>query len=306
LLGLGAVSASFLAIVNPAAGGGKCGRLAEAALARVRSAAVVVDVVFTTRVGEATSIARAAYQRGVRRFLAVGGDGTSFEIINGLFPEALSNGRPALGLLPLGTGNSFLKDFTARGVEHTIEALRSRRRRACDVIRLRHSGGDLYYLNLLSLGFPADVGELVNRRFKGWGQFGYVAGVFVRLAELAHSSFPHRLNGSGEWDRRPSLFLSFNNSKFTGGKMMIAPKADPCDGQIEYVRWGPISRPGLVRMLPRLFTGTHIKDPRASRAAAEKVELRTEGPVNAMIDGEILRLEIQSIEILPSALDAIL
>jgi len=299
------VKARFLAIVNPAAGGGRCGRLANAALERVRSAGIDLDVALTNRAGEATELTRSAYQQGVRQFLAVGGDGTAFEIVNGLFPEALSNGRPSLGFLPLGTGNSFLKDFTARGVEHAIEALKNRSRRACDVIRLRHSEGDLYYLNLLSLGFPADVGELVNRRFKRWGQLGYIAGVFVRLAGLEHSSFPHRLNQSGEWDRRPALFLSFNNSKFTGGKMMIAPNAEATDGRIEYVRWGPISRLGLIKMLPRLFTGTHINDPRASRSSAESIELQIDRPVNVMIDGEIMCLECRSLEILPSALDAI-
>jgi len=299
------VTTRFLAIVNPAAGGGKCGRLADAALERVSGAGIDLDVVLTNRTGEATELARSAYRQGVRQFLAVGGDGTAFEIVNGLFPEALSNGRPSLGFLPLGTGNSFLKDFTPRGVEHTIEALKSGSRRACDVIRLRHSEGDLYYLNLLSLGFPADVGELVNRRFKRWGQLGYIAGVFVRLAGLEHSSFPHRLNQSGEWDRRPALFLSFNNSKFTGGKMMIAPNAEATDGQIEYVRWGPISRLGLVKMLPRLFTGTHINDPRASRSSAKSIELQIYRPVNVMIDGEIMCLECRSLEILPSALDAI-
>jgi diacylglycerol kinase (ATP) len=299
------VKARFLAIVNPAAGGGKCGRLANAALERVRSAGIDLDVALTIRAGEATELTRSAYQQGARQFLAVGGDGTAFEIVNGLFPEALTDGRPSLGFLPLGTGNSFLKDFTARGVEHTIEALKNGSRRACDVIRLRHSEGGLYYLNLLSLGFPADVGELVNRRFKRWGQLGYIAGVFVRLAGLEHSSFPHRLNQSGEWDRRPALFLSFNNSKFTGGKMMIAPNAEATDGRIEYVRWGPISRLGLIKMLPRLFTGTHINDPRASRSSAERIELQIDRPVNVMIDGEIMRLECRSLEILPSALDAI-
>ncbi len=95
-------------------------------------------------------------------------------------------------------------------------------------------------MNLLSLGFPADVGELTNRRFKRWGELGYILGVFTRLAGLKHLAFPHRCEGSSEWDRRPCLFLSFSNSKFTGGKMMIAPKADATDGLIEYVRWSPV------------------------------------------------------------------
>jgi YegS/Rv2252/BmrU family lipid kinase len=300
------VSEYFLAIVNPAAGGGRCGQLADAALKRLRhDAGVELEVARTTRAGEAIGIARKAYSAGVRNFLSVGGDGTAYEIVNGLFPKAQKGERPALGFLPLGTGNSFLKDFTRRGIEHTIEALRNRARRSCDVIRLRHAQGDLYFINLLSLGFPADVGATTNRRFKRFGQLGYIFGVFTRLIGLKHSAFPHRLSAAGEWDRRECLFLTFSNSKFTGGNMMIAPKADAADGQIEYVRWSPVGRARLLWTLPRLFTGTHIDHPLASRAAATKIDFELEGPVDVMIDGEILRLDCRSLEILPSALDVI-
>ncbi len=295
----------FYAIINPAAGGGRCGKLAPAAIDRLRQNGVGVEVVRTSQSGEATRLARDAYTRGFRKFLAVGGDGTAFEIINGLFPEALSGGRPVLGFLPLGTGNSFLRDFTTRGVEHTIEALRDGARRPCDVIRLRHSDGEIYFMNLLSLGFPADVGALTNRRFKRWGEFGYILGVLAQLVRLHHSAFAHRLDGGIEWDRRECLFLTFSNSKFTGGKMMIAPRADATDAKIEYVRWSPIGRLRLLWLFPRLFSGTHIEHRLASRAAAERVELDLAGPVNAMIDGEILTLRCRSVEILPAVLDAV-
>jgi diacylglycerol kinase (ATP) len=299
------VSKQFLAIVNPAAGGGKSGQLAAGMLERVRQAGIAVTVANTTRAGEATEIARQAYREGIRNFLAVGGDGTSFEIVNGLFPEAENRDRPTLGLLPLGTGNSFLKDFTKRGVEHTIAALQKNSRRSCDVIRLRHAQGELYFLNLLTLGFPADVAETTNRRFKRWGELGYILGVFTRLVQLEHLSFPHRLVEAAKWNRNRALFLTFNNSKFTGGHMMIAPNADPTDGLIEYVRWGPIGRLGLIWTLPRLFTGTHIHHRRASRAATKRIDFELTGPVNVMVDGESMRLECQSLEVLPSALDVI-
>ncbi len=299
------VTGHFYAIINPAAGGGRCGKLATETIDRVRQNGVGVEVVRTSRAGEATTLARDAYARGFRKFLAVGGDGTAFEIINGLFPEALTGGKPALGFLPLGTGNSFLRDFTTRGVEHTIEALRDGARRPCDVIRLRHSAGDVYFMNLLSLGFPADVGALTNRRFKQWGEFGYILGVLAQLIRLRHSVFAHRLDAAVDWDRRACLFLTFSNSKFTGGKMMIAPRADATDAKIEYVRWSPIGRLRLLCLFPRLFSGTHIEHPLASRAAAERVELDLKGPVNAMIDGEILTLQCRSIEILPAALDVV-
>jgi diacylglycerol kinase (ATP) len=296
----------FLAIVNPAAGGGRCGRFARSTLGRVRRAGIEIEVAETSRRGEATDIARNAYEKGIRKFLAVGGDGTSFEILNGLFPEAQNSAeRVALGFLPLGTGNSFLRDFTLSGVEYTIQALKEGRRRPCDVVRLQHSRGELYFINLLTLGFPAEVGETANRRFKRWGELGYIFAVFTRLATLKYSAFPHRLDNPGGWNCDPALFLSFSNSKFTGGQMMIAPRADPTDGAIEYVRWGPIGRLGLLKALPTLFSGTHIEHPLAFRAGAKHVEFRLDEPVNVMIDGEILRLECRSIEILPGAFDAI-
>ena len=173
------------------------------------------------------------------------------------------------------------------------------------MILLHHAHGDIYFLNLMSLGFPADVGELTNRRFKRWGELGYIFGVLARLTSLRLDPFPHRLNRAGQWDRRPCLFLTFSNSKFTGGKMMIAPKADTSDGQIEYVRWGSVGRIRLLGLFPRLFTGTHINHPQASRAPAQRIDLNLEGPVNVMIDGEVLRLDCRSLEILPGALDVV-
>jgi YegS/Rv2252/BmrU family lipid kinase len=298
----------FFAVVNPAAGGGRCGKLSAAALDRVRHLGIELEIVRTTAAGEAVGLVRAAYRSGFRNFLAVGGDGTSYEIVNGLFPEAQQaeeKGRPALGFLPLGTGNSFLRDFTSAGVAHTIDALQLQKRRACDVIHLRHASGEIYYLNLLSLGFPADVGELTNRRFKSLGEVGYILGVLSRLVNLRPQRFPHRLDSQTEWDRRDCLFLTFSNSKFTGGSMMIAPRADASDGKIEYVRWSPVTRGQLLRLFPRLFTGTHIDHPLASRAAVERVEFDLSGPVNVMIDGEILRLQCRSLEILPGVLDVI-
>ena len=293
----------FFAVVNPAAGGGRCGKLAPAALDRVRETGIDLEVAETTRSGEGIALARAAYARGFRNFLAVGGDGTSYEIVNGVFPESQTQGRTALAFLPLGTGNSFLRDFTDRGVEHTIEALKRGSRRTCDVLRLVHANGDIYFINMLNLGFAADAGETANRKFKRWGEAGYVLGVLARLGPLDLMAFPHRLDADGEWDRRQCLFLAFGNSKFTGGKMMIAPKADPADGKIEYVRWSPVGRLQLLWTFPRLFTGTHIDHPLASRAAVERIDLDLDAPVNVIVDGEVLRLKCRWVEILPSALD---
>ncbi len=292
----------WLAIVNPAAGDGRCGREAARALERLRAAGMEVDAHESGAPGNASLVVREAFRRGTRRFIAVGGDGTAFEIVNGLFPGAETGEQPSLGFLPLGTGNSFLRDFTPRGSEAALAALIEGRERRCDVIRLRHRAGMLHYLNLLSLGFAADVAAVRHRRFRRWGELGYLAGVFVCLARLRPQTFPLRVDGAAAADRRACLFLSFNNSKFTGGKMMIAPDADPTDGLLEFVRWGPIGRLGLLRNLPGLYDGSHIRHPLASRQSARRIDFELDRAVNVMIDGEVLKLECESLEVLPGAL----
>jgi len=299
------VSGSFLAVVNPAAGGGRCGRLAGAAIQKLRSAGIEIEVAETSAVGDATQLVRAAYALGQRQFIAVGGDGTAFEIVNGLFPEAARGERPTLGFLPLGTGNSFLRDFTESGATHALEGILANRKQACDVLRLEHATGEIFFINLLSIGFTADVTATANRRFKRLGELGYILGVLVCLAQLRRRAFPLRVENEIEFDRRRCLFLTFNNSKFTGGKMMIAPKASTSSGLIEYVRWGPIGRLGLLRNFPKLFDGTHIAHPLASRNAVRRIEFALEAPVDVMIDGEVLTLECRKIEVLPGALDVL-
>ena len=291
----------YFAIVNPAAGSGRCGKLAPAAIEKLRAAGLDIEVRKTRAPGEGVAFANGAYAEGYRNFIAVGGDGTGFEIINGLFPAAASEGRAALGFLPLGTGNSFLRDFTERGADYAIEAIRTRRRRPCDVIRLNHAGGTLFYINTLNIGFAADVATLTNRHLKRLGELGYLAGVLVSLARLRRRSFP--LRADGERDDRRCLFLAFSNSKYTGGKMMIAPQASIGSGAIEYVHWGPIGRFGLVRNLATLFDGSHIRHPLASRRTAMRIEFDIEAPVDVVVDGEVLTLEVKSLEVLPNALD---
>jgi diacylglycerol kinase (ATP) len=297
------VKERFFAIVNPAAGGGRSVTLAGPAIARLREKGVHVDVIASTGPGHALDLAREAYDQGYRCFLAVGGDGTAHEILNGVFVGRRVTKRISLGLLPLGTGNSFLRDFSGAGAESSMQAILEGRTRPVDLLRLTHAGGEIYSFNLISVGFTADVAALTNRAFKRLGHLGYLLGVFVRLAQLRRRSFALRCDADETWDERHCLFLAFSNSKFTGGTMLIAPHADPSDGLIEFVRWGPIGRLGLLRTLPKLYDGTHISHPLASHRAVRHVEFNVGDPIDVMIDGEIATLEVRSLDILPAAVD---
>src|SRR3979490_865003 len=156
----------FFAIVNPAAGGGRSAKLAGPALARLREKGLKIDVLASTGPGHAVELAREAYEQGYRRFIAVGGDGTAHEILNGVYQRAHGKDRIALGFLPLGTGNSFLRDFTKDGAGASMQSLLEGRTRPVDLLRLTHAAGEIYSFNLLSVAFTADVAALTNRMFK--------------------------------------------------------------------------------------------------------------------------------------------
>jgi diacylglycerol kinase (ATP) len=293
----------FIAIVNPAAGGGRAGKLAGPRLAELRMKGLPIDVIASGAPGHAAQLAKEAFAQGYRRFLAVGGDGTAHEIVNGIFAGGVPKRRVALGFLPFGTGNSFLRDFTNDGPTASISALLHDRKRPVDLLHLTHAAGEIYSFNLVSVGFAADVAAIANRYFKPIGHLGYLVGVFVRLAQSRRRAFPLRADDDPAWDDRRCLFLSFNNSKYTGGSMLVAPDADTSDGLIEFVRWGPVGRLNMLRLLPGLYDGSHIKHPLASRRSVRRVDFKSGQPVDVAIDGEVFTLELKALDILPSALD---
>jgi diacylglycerol kinase (ATP) len=294
---------STLAVVNPAAGFGKCAKLLGPALDRLRASGERFDVAETKRAGHGIEIARNAFRSGYRKFIAVGGDGTSFEVVNGLFPEAADKGeKPSLGFLPLGTGNSFLRDFTDDSVEYATRAIIEGRSRPCDVIRLKHKEGEVYFINILSLGFVADVATLANRRFKPLGAASYALAVVLCLANFKKRIYKIKLDGIEDLNPPRTALLIFNNSKFTGGHMMLAPNADTGDGQIDIVRWSS-GRFDFIWNFRKCYDGSHVEHPLVWQARARHISLDFDSPVDIMIDGEVMNAQLESLEVLPSALN---
>lgn len=297
----------FVAIVNPAAGNGRCGKLAPAALERLRSQGVALEVHETRAPGEAVELARRAHERGKTRFIAVGGDGTAFEILNGLDRALATNGhskRLQLGFLPLGTGNSFLKDFGDGDVEHGTAALMANRRRTCDVLRLAHTGGVTHSLNLLSFGFVADICTITNAHFKALGAGGYGLGVITALAKLHARPLRMRVDQGQVWEQ-DMVFVSICNSRFTGGRMMMAPYADTGDGELDIVVCGAMDRRTLITTFPKIFSGRHVHHHQITAARARSIEFFEAQPIDLMIDGEVLRRQPTRIDVLPQAVDVL-
>ncbi|MEZ4240334.1 MAG: diacylglycerol kinase family protein [Myxococcota bacterium] len=292
------VSGRIVAILNPKAGGGRGCKRAEALLAELEG----VVVQRTEAPEHATALAREAARGGARIVVAAGGDGTLFEVVNGLLTAELGDALPRLGILAVGTGNSFVRDLHLEDPAAGIAAIRENLRRRVDAIRIEHEGGVLYAINLVSLGFSADAGDLTNRRFKRLGAVGYVAAVLVSVARLHHHAFPY-LRDRDPLDGRPVTLLSVCNSQYTGGAMRMAPGADVSDGELEVVRVGEMGRRRFLQSFPKIFAGTHLELREVDIHRAKRVAFEGLPALPVMIDGEIRTLALRAVEVLPRALE---
>ena len=293
----------YLAIVNPAAGGGRCGKNAPGVVQRLRDAGLDISLVWTEQSGDGTRLAREGYEQGYRRFLAGGGDGTAFEVLNGCFPPSLEEDDPIrLGFLPLGTGNAFLQDFTKERTEYAVHCLVDDQRRFVDVVTLHHTEGQLHFINLIGFGLPADVTIRAAGGLKKLGAIGYILGVFMAVAGLDYRKLPMVLADGVRLDQ-PVTQVTVSNSRFTANGMLIAPQAELQDGLVDIVTVEPMSRFAIVRAFPTLFKGTHVLLDTISVHQTAEITFEVDAPVELMIDGEIRNVIPERIEVQNKALE---
>lgn len=289
-------------IVNGSAGGGRCSKAAPAALAILRAGGMTFDIQYTQAPGDATRVAQQADQSGVRRFIVLGGDGTTFEVINGLFPRAHQRDPVEIGMVPLGTGNSFVRDFGVETEREAFAAVLSGRSRGCDVVRLEHEEGVVFFINLLSLGFSAAVGALRNKRYPSLGTMGYVLAVTTSLRQLEAERCECRVDDATTSEMLDYVLLSFCNSQYTGGKMHMAPNASSSDGLMDIIHVAPMSRAQLLCSFPRIFRGSHVRLSRVHQRRAKRVQFSGLAKRPVMIDGEVMHMAPRSLEVLPQAI----
>ena len=288
-------------VVNPQAGGGRCKHRVQGALVALRNAGWTLEVLTTTAPKHATQLARQAWERGFRRFVVVGGDGTSFEVLCGL---PLGGEPPTLGFLPLGTGNSFIRDAGITTESQALQRLLAQPSRPCDVIEATHTKGTFVYLNMLSMGFAGRVGALTNRYFKGLGTAGYQVAVLLALAGLRPVQLPYSIDDN--LNSSPLNLLSFCNSQYTGGAMHMAPSARIDDGVLDVVRVGPMGRLALLRAFPSLFRGEHVLRPDVMVTQTAAVRFDLDAPTDIVVDGEAMRVQLTALRVLPGAIRVML
>lgn len=293
------MSGAYYTIVNRAAAGGRCAKLASGALDGLRQRGLSLEVAFTEHPKHAVELAERAAEAGRRRFLSLGGDGTAAELVNGLIGAGVSESCE-LGMLPLGTGNSFLRDFGITDVETACDRIARGQSAPIDVLRLRHSEGVIHFINTVGTGFVPRAGALRNERFSRLGAAGYIAAVFVCVAKLEYEHCS--LEYGGRLDEASTVLSSFSNSQYTGGSMRMAPDAKVADGLLDVVRAGPLGRAALLSAFGRIYSGTHTDLDEVWTEQVERVDFVNPSKQAVLVDGDLYELAPLSIDVLPSAI----
>lgn len=296
-------------IVNPNADLGRAWRAASD-LQSVVASLGGGDWAGTVYPNHAAELAYQAALDGYDTVVAIGGDGTAHEIINGLM-RAPAEQRPRLGIIPMGSGNDFAYAVGAPGdpVEAVRRAMTGSPRRI-DIGKLRGSDGrQAYWGNALGIGFDATV-TIRSRRFTRLrGFLVYLLAVLQTIA-LNHDAPVMQVSSDAETWEQAMLMIVLCNGSREGGGFKVAPQARPDDGVLHYASIQKVSRLMMLRLLPEVMNGTHARFPQVRMGAFHKISIRADRALTVHVDGEIfagfgMHLDGIEAEILPGALEIV-
>lgn len=305
-----------LAIINPRSGGGKTGRDAQSIATRLAEVAGPITVALTNAPMDAARLTSHALREGYERVVAVGGDGTINEVVNGFFQNGQAiNPEAEFALLNLGTGGDFRKTFDIdAGFDASLERIAEGRIRRIDVGRFSFVSADgktgtRHFANIASFGMSGDVVDRVNRSTltkRLMGPFAYTWGSLVSL--LRYKAKPVRLKIDNLFDEVVSVSTcAVCNGQFFGGGMRVAPDASPDDGLLDVILMGDGRLREVMKSLGDIKTGAHLNNPnvkilRAKTVIATPVEATAGAPVLIEADGELPGQLPAMFEVLPKAL----
>lgn len=302
----------YLILVNPTAGRGNGEKMYPVIEQRLQAAGLDFEMRRTERVGHASQMAAEAQAGGWEVVVAVGGDGTANEVIDGLL-RARRDGQdgPAMGLIPVGRGNDF--SFGV-GIPHDLEAacqiLATGQRRWIDVGYV--IGGDYpqgrFFGNGVGIGFDAVVGfeALKLKRLSGFPSYIVAA---LKTIALYFNAPMVQIEMDDQNLTQPALMVSIMNGRRMGGGFMMAPEGMIDDGRFDLCIAGQVSRPGIFLLLPRFMQGSQAGHPAIQMARSARVRVTAvNGSLPAHADGETLCVKGQQLElqILPKRLEMIL
>ena len=280
-------------IVNPTAGSGYARKVAPQLHTALEERGIDHEMVYTQYPGHATKLALQAAQRSdCEAVLAVGGDGTAYEVACGLM-----NTGKALGMIPAGTGNDFIKTIgTPAKPLAALAFILDHKPRPVDIGRLNQR----MFLNVCGTGFDVTVLDYAQAAKK------YARGLLPYLIGLIRAIFHYqpvqvRVSADGHRMEQAVLVCSIANGRFIGGGIPICPAADPGDGWLDLVTVDNVPRRRIPRYLPTLLLGRILRIPASHHLRCKKIVLDAPG-MRLNVDGEILSMDHAEFSILPGQL----
>ncbi len=301
-----------LFIINPTSARGKTLSFWGGARRVLQQLGVPFVEQVTTRIGEAITLTRTALQNGVRRIVAVGGDGTLSEVVNGYLTD---DGKPirtdaAIGLLPSGTGSDFRRSVGLQIGLAQVHSFAAPHSRLLDAVRASYINRagvptSRFYLNLASFGLGGDAVALVNQwraRLPQWvnGNLCYAAGAIRALGKYKNRRVELQTN-EGKRLNVETNFLVVANGRFAGGGMQFAPAAQLDDGLLDVLLTDRLSRFDILKELPRIRWGGHLKNKKVIALQAREISIDATEPMAIDLDGEMVGHTPARLTALPGA-----
>jgi diacylglycerol kinase (ATP) len=289
------VAREIALLTNPTSGKGRGSAAAAAALPRLADAGLDVRSLQGRDAAEALELARAAVADGVDSLVVVGGDGLVH-----LAAQALAGSTTSLGIIPCGTGNDVARTLgiPRRDPRAAADVVIGSRTRRIDLARC----GTTYFVTVLAAGFDSLVTERANRMRRPRGQLRYT---LATLAELrVFEPLPYTLALDGVTRDVEAMLVAVGNGPSFGGGLRITHGASVEDGLLDVVIIKTMSKPGLVRTYPQLFTGAHTSHPAYEHHRVRSATVSAPG-ITAYADGERVGPLPLTVDVEPLALEVL-
>ena len=285
-------------IVNPRAGKDRAGRELPTLTAALDSAGTSYEISMTEHPGHAVDLARQLATAGASTVVAVGGDGTVNEVVNGLMKVDAAV-RPSLGVVAAGSGADFARTFDLP--EHADSMLRGvvGTSRTIDVGHMAFGDGSTrHFANIANIGLAAATVERAERLPRRLGKARYVLALWPVLARYAKCQISVSVDGEPHAEMAYNLLLA--NGMYAGGGMHFSPHSDPSDGRLDgQMNIGPKRQ--AVTLVPKIFRGTHLPDERILQLSGAEFVIDAERPLMVEADGELIGQTPVTISVIPDA-----
>ncbi|WP_342554209.1 diacylglycerol kinase [Paenibacillus sp. FSL R7-0652] len=268
-------------IYNPTSGREEMKKRLADILQRLDQGGIEASCHATTGEGDATREAEIAIERGYDMILAAGGDGTLYEVINGM---AERENRPPLGVFPLGTTNDFARALgIPRQWEDYVDLVIQQQTRPLDLGK----ANDRYFINIAGGGSLTELTYEVPSRLKTMiGQLAYYMKGIEKMASLSPQELIIRANGQEEIHDEFMLFLIANTNS-VGGFEKLAPGATIDDGLFDVIGVRKCNLADMIRLVTLALRGEHLNDKKVVHFQTDHMEVTSPGYVQLNLDGEL-------------------